>query len=138
MVSKLVVVYYSRTGQTKRFVEKIGEELPDTKFYRIKGSELKEVVNSPYVLITPTYMQGNVPEQVDDFLEEDGNYNKLVAVVSSGNKNWGSDLFAGSGRKISNKYSVPLIHQYEMRGNRSDLEKVISELNKLNKQLKDE
>lgn len=133
---KVSVVYYSRTGQTRRFIEKLSQEVPDLKMFEIKSGE--EEFNKPYVLITPTYRFGGVPEEVEEFLNKEGNANSVVAVVSSGNKNWGIENYAVSGDKISKMLNIPLLHKFEMRGSESDVKQVKKELIKLNILEKDE
>lgn len=133
---KVAVVYYSRTGQTRRFVEKLNQELPDLEMFEIKSGE--EEFNKPYVLITPTYRFGGIPEEVEEFLNSERNANSIVAVTSSGNKNWGIENYAVSGDKISKKLKIPLLHKFEMRGGESDVKKVKEELIKLNILEKDE
>ena len=69
--------------------------------------------NNKCVLITPTYSFGEVPEEVEKWLEH--NADKVVAVVSSGNKNWGN-RFGRAGLKISNRLEVPLLMRFELKG----------------------
>lgn len=126
----VAVVYYSRTGQTARFIEKLSEELPQLKVVEINSGW--EKIDTPYVLFTPTYQFGNVPEEVEDFLESPVNANNIVGVVSSGNTNWGKDKFAMSGEKISRKMRVPWLHKFELRGGESDVRLVKEEILRIN------
>jgi protein involved in ribonucleotide reduction len=72
-----------------------------------------------FVLITYTNGFGAVPQEVQEFL---GKHNhNLVGVSASGNKNWGKDLFAKSGDKISQQYNIPLLHKFELSGTDNDL-----------------
>lgn len=95
------------------------KELPDLEYYKIH-EDLK-LVNKPFVLFTPTYGFGNIPEQVEDFLALGDNAKLFKGVISSGNRNWGEAYFAQSGKKLSMKHEVPWLHRYEMRGNEEDL-----------------
>lgn len=126
----VAVAFHSRTGQTRRFIEKLCEELPSLEAIEIDSGW--EKVDKPYVLVTPTYRFGNIPEEVEDFLETLENAENIVAVVSSGNMNWGRDRFAMSGDKISKWMNVPWLHKFELRGNTQDLEIVKEELIKIN------
>lgn len=129
---KIKVVYYSRTGQTKRFIEKISDRIPELGIYRIQtGGELCE---HPYILITPTYNFGEIPEEVEKFLVSGNNMDNITSVISSGNKNWG-DQFAASGNKVSEWQNVPLRHKYELRGNEEDVKKVVDIIRKENNKL---
>ncbi|UXU70541.1 class Ib ribonucleoside-diphosphate reductase assembly flavoprotein NrdI [Mammaliicoccus sciuri] len=85
----------------------------------IQTKTLSEYQSGKYILITPTYNFGEVPEEVNAFLE---NHNKdMIAVMSAGNRNWGQN-FAKSGETISKKYNVELIGKFEMMGTQSDVE----------------
>lgn len=129
---KINIVYYSKTGQTLGFVEKLLLELKNINVTEIKTSE--EIIKEPYVLLTPTYMFGEVPKEVDKFFKVEENRDNIIGVVSSGNKNWGVDNFANSGRIISKTLNVPLLHRYEMRGNKKDVDIVKNELIKIFKE----
>lgn len=111
----MILVYYSRTNNVKRFVNKIGIDIDIQTIDEYDGF-------SPYVLVTPTYNFGKVPEEVDKFLET--NAVNMISVISSGNKNWGDSLFARAGNIISSNYTVPLVHKFELSGNKKDVEKV--------------
>ncbi|SMO92143.1 protein involved in ribonucleotide reduction [Melghirimyces algeriensis] len=107
----ILVVYTSRTGNVRRFVQRLG--MPSVE---IRGGVW---VNSPFLLITPTIGFGQVPGIVDGFLTRNKRF--LVGVASSGNKNWGSN-FAKAGELVAKKYEVPLLHKFELSGTRADVE----------------
>lgn len=129
---KINIVYYSKTGQTLAFIEKLLLELKNINVTEIKTSE--EIIKEPYVLFTPTYMFGEVPKEVDKFFKIKENRDNIIGVVSSGNKNWGVDNFANSGKIISKALNVPLLHRYEIRGNKKDIDIVKDELLKIFKE----
>lgn len=104
--------YYSRTNNTKRFIDKLETDIDSFNITEAhpQGS---------FILITPTYNFGQIPEEVVEFLEQHGS--KLAAVISCGNKNWGT-AFGQAGNKISDRYDVPLLHKLELSGNKKDKE----------------
>lgn len=104
------IVYYSFTNNTLAFVEKYFEDYDPMSIE--EGS-----VNCPFLLITPTYDFGQIPEVVEEWLDE--NHQHMVGVVSNGNRNWG-ELYARAGDLISDRYNVPLILKIELRGNEED------------------
>lgn len=104
------IVYYSFTNNTLAFVEKYFEDYDPMSIE--EGS-----VNCPFLLITPTYDFGQIPEVVEEWLDE--NHQHMVGVVSNGNRNWG-ELYARAGDLISDSYNVPLILKIELRGNEED------------------
>lgn len=106
------IVYYSFANNTKRFVNKLDTELEIVTIDNYNKAE-------QFILITPTYNYGGIPDPVSHFLELNGR--KLLGVISSGNRNWG-EVFAQAGNKIASLYDVPLLHKFEMSGNEKDVE----------------
>lgn len=115
---KVVIVFYSFTGQTRRFIEKV------KAVSTVECIELKEdlKVNSRFILLTSTIGFGQVPDSVAKFLEN--NHENMEAVMSNGNKNWGEN-FAKAGDIISEHYKVPLIARYELAGTNEDVQTLI-------------
>lgn len=113
------LIYYSKSNNTKRFVDSLELDLEKHSI----DSEPKD----KYVLFTPTYNFGQIPDKVQEFLDKysDG----MVGVISFGNRNWGS-LFAVSGNKISDSYGVPLLYKLELSGTQVDRENVENILRK--------
>lgn len=112
------VVYFSSvSGQTHRFVEKLGLD----RVHRIPISRGDEAltVDRPYILITPTYGAGNghrpVPPQVVRFLNNEDNRTLLRGVIGGGNRNYGN-YFCYAGELISKKCDVPLLGKFEVFG----------------------
>lgn len=104
--------YYSRTNNTKRFINKLES---DIDCFNINEAYPQE----SFILITPTYNFGQIPEEVEEFLENYGS--NMVGVISCGNRNWGA-AFGQAGNKISDRYDVPLLHKIELSGNKKDKE----------------
>uniref|UniRef100_A0AB39C7D4 Ribonucleotide reductase n=1 Tax=Bacillus phage KoopaTroopa TaxID=3234046 RepID=A0AB39C7D4_9CAUD len=119
MVINTIVVFDSFTGNVKRFIEKTG----------LKAVQIKEglIVREPFVLVTYTTGFGKVSESTAKFLNR-GNFMNMKAVASSGNMNWGIDLFAKSGDIISQKYNVPLLLKFENDGMKSDVEEFLHKM----------
>jgi len=117
------------TGQTHEFIKKIKKEFPDMSYHRIEKNK-NLIVRDPFLLFTPTYKMGGVPDEVTSFLEKEKHKYYIQAVVSSGNKNWGPN-FAKAGEHISSQYSVPLLHQYEIRGTQKDVDTVLNIIEEL-------
>ena len=108
------IIVFSLTGNCKRFVDmcKIPEEDVIDLF------DIDYEVDFDYILITPTIGFGQVPDGVEEFLEN--NHKHLKGVVGSGNKNWGN-RFAKASETISEKYNVPLLMKIELHGNKKDI-----------------
>lgn len=105
------IVYDSRTGNVKRFVNKIGMD----------SLQICEdlIINRPFAFITYTTDFGKVPDTTLRFLERNHTY--MVGVASSGNKVWGNN-FAASADIISNTYNVPILLKFELAGTKRDIE----------------
>lgn len=128
MDNKISIVYFTKTTQTEAFVKKFKDQISNP----IVKVEDGLVMNSKYILLTSTYGFGNVPEEVERFLGDESNSKNIIAVMSSGNKNWGSERFANSGNIISKRYNIDLIGKYELAGTNKDVEKLITYIENLN------
>jgi protein involved in ribonucleotide reduction len=111
----ILVVYYSMTGNVRRFVEKTER----------RAVPIPDDVRDPFVLVTPTTGFGEVPRPVSDFLRKNGGLMRAVAV--SGNANWGRN-FGAAGVKIAKEYGVPLILRFELSGTPEDVRKFNEEV----------
>lgn len=119
------VVYFStQSGNTRRFVEKL-----DVPAQRIPHSrnDAPLRVTRPYVLILPTYGDGDprtaVPGPVIRFLNDPRNRALIQGVVAGGNTNFGA-AFGLAGRVVAHKCEVPLLHRFELMGTPEDVAKV--------------
>lgn len=95
-------------------LQKLELEIPYVSIYDYDGV-------SEYILVTPTYGQGNIPDEVEEFLAK--HHENMMAVISGGNRNWGT-RFARSGDLISMKYNVPLLVKFELRGKKYEIPKI--------------
>ncbi|MFF0909794.1 class Ib ribonucleoside-diphosphate reductase assembly flavoprotein NrdI [Microbacterium enclense] len=126
--SPLLVFFSSVSGNTARFIEKLGKRAVRIP---LLPSESALVVDEPFVLVTPTYgggegrgvEKGAVPKQVIRFLNEERNRRNIRGVISAGNTNFG-DSFCLAGDIISRKCSVPHLYRLEVFGTPDDVERV--------------
>lgn len=125
----LVVYFSSATGNTHRFVKKLG--LPSERIPLRRGDEPLKV-DEPYVLVCPTYGGGvslnhensrPVPVQVIRFLNDKENRDLLRGVIAAGNSNFGPD-FCKAGNVITTKTGAPYLYRFELMGSEEDVEKV--------------
>jgi protein involved in ribonucleotide reduction len=118
------IVYFSVTGQTKRFAAKLAS------YETIEIDPTAELVmKEPYVLMVPTY-EAEFIAPVFDFLETGENQKFLVGVSGSGNRNF-AELFVFSAKEISKKYGVPLIYAFEFSGTKEDVDNFEEEVREL-------
>lgn len=126
-----MIVYYSSTsGNTSRFVENL--QLPAIRLPIDADSTLPEITE-PFVLICPTYADGNgkgaVPKSVIKALNFPKTRQLLKGVIATGNRNFGH-LFACSGDIISRKCNVPVLYKLELSGTPKDIDRVRQGLDK--------
>lgn len=107
----MLIAYDSKTGNVRRFVEKL--ELPAVQID--DGMTMDE----PFVMVTYTAGFGQVPPKVASFLRR--NHRLLRGVSASGNRNWG-DSFARSADRIAGMYGVPVLGKFELSGTGRDVE----------------
>lgn len=112
------IVYFSITGQTRRFVKKLN--FPST--YEINAAAPLIEVGEPFILIVPTYDE-EITEAVDDFLSYRTNSHYFKGVIGSGNRNF-AELFIFTAKNIAHKYQVPLLYAFEFNGTSTDVENV--------------
>jgi protein involved in ribonucleotide reduction len=124
----LLVYFSSVSGNTARFIEKLGARAVRIPLH---SSDPALVVDEPYVLVTPTYgggqgkgvEKGAVPRQVIRFLNDEHNRNLIRGVISAGNTNFG-EHFCLAGDIISRKCHVPHLYRLEVFGTPEDVERV--------------
>lgn len=120
------ILYFSNySGNTKRFVEKLG--IPAVRI-PIKWDKNNPVLAPrEYVIFVPTYgggsLNGTIPRQVREFLNIPHNRERLRGVVGFGNTNFG-DHFCKAADLISQKAGVPVIAKVEIFGTDDDVIKV--------------
>lgn len=128
------IVYFSNySGNTKRFVEKLGIDAIRIPINWDPASPV--YVTDKYVLMVPTYGGGSedsaIPRQVRKFLNIPNNRALLRGVVGFGNTNFG-EHFCKAAEIISQKTGVPVIAKVEIFGTEDDVNKVKGRLGLLN------
>jgi len=124
----LLVYFSSTSGNTARFVQKLGLPAQRIPLYR---TEEPLVIDEPFVLVTPTYgggqghgeEKGAVPKQVIRFLNDERNRRNIRGVISAGNTNFG-EAFCLAGEIISRKCRVPHLYRLEVFGTQDDVDRV--------------
>lgn len=119
------LVYFSSvSGNTKRFVEKLGIPALRIPLY---PQEEPLVVDEEFVLVVPTYGGGNgrgaVPKQVIKFLNDERNRKHIRGVIGAGNTNFG-EAFCLAGDIVSAKCQVPHMYKFELFGTPRDVMRV--------------
>lgn len=118
------IVYFSVTGQTRRFIKKL-----DLPAYEIEPANPFFQMNEPFVLVVPTY-EIEITEAVNDFLDFEDNAQNLRGVAGGGNRNF-AELFIFTAKDIARDYHVPLLYAFEFSGTDEDVKnfkKVVNEI----------
>lgn len=110
------VVYFSVTGQTRRFIKKAQLE---SVAYEISPLDPFFTVKEPFILITPTYEE-EITEPVFDFLRYEDNATYCQGVVGTGNRNF-AELFIFTAKDIVAEFHLPLLQAFEFAGTNRDI-----------------
>ena len=119
-----LVYFSSASGNTHRFVEKLG--LPAHRI-PLRRTDPPLRVEEPYVLVVPTYGGGNeggaVPRQVVAFLNDEHNRSLIRGVIAAGNTNFGA-AYGIAGTVVAAKCHVPYLYAFELMGTSEDVTRV--------------
>lgn len=92
------------------------------------------VVSAPFVLVLPTYADGEgrgaVPKQVIRFLNVETNRRYVRGVVGTGNRNFGK-FFGYAADIVASRCNVPLLHKLELLGTEEDVLAVTNKVKEL-------
>ena len=106
---------------THRFVEKLG--VPARRIPIFSDEEMP-AVREPYLLVVPTYADGEgrgaVHKQIIRFLNDERNRSFIRGVIGSGNRNFGR-FYGYAGDVISARCKVPYLHKFELAGTEDDV-----------------
>lgn len=122
----MIITYESKTGNVRRFVKALQHKL-DIETIEITDDT---IINQEFIHITYTIGFGEVPERTLNFINN--NKNKIRGVAVSGNKVWG-DNYGLAGDKLSAKFHTPLLLKFELSGTKQDLQKIIQEVQLIDK-----
>jgi protein involved in ribonucleotide reduction len=119
------LVYFSSvSGNTARFVEKLGRPADTIPLY---ARDAPLIADEPYVLVLPTYGGGNghgaVPKQVIAFLNDEHNRSLIRGVIVGGNTNFG-EAYGLAGDVVARKCHVPVLYRFELFGTPDDVQAV--------------
>ncbi|WP_201308258.1 class Ib ribonucleoside-diphosphate reductase assembly flavoprotein NrdI [Companilactobacillus farciminis] len=118
------LAYYSITGQTKRFVEKLGID-----GYEITDADPFYKMDRSFILIVPSY-DDDMMDPVIDFLQYEDNAKNCVGVAGGGNRNFNT-LYNHTAKDIAAALNVPVVFEFEFNGTTKDVEnfkKVVNEI----------
>lgn len=112
----MMIVYASRTGNVENLVARLGLD-------NINVSEADGIADD-YILITYTDGAGDIPFEVEEFLEHNSSH--LKGVIASGDRSYGDDNYCVAGDKISAIYGVPCLYKVENSGTDEDVKAILA------------
>lgn len=119
-----LVYFSSGSGNTARFIAQLG--LPALRI-PISLKDEMPLPDAPYVLVTPTFADGEgrgaVPKQVIHFLNDPARRAGIRGVIAGGNRNFGA-TYALAGKVIAAKCHVPVLYRFELAGTVTDVSRV--------------
>ena len=108
------IVYASRTGNIESIIGKLGIDA-------LRIEDGSESVDEDYIIFTYTDGYGDVPYEVDEFLQNNSEHVK--GVVVSGDTGYG-EAYCKAGDVISEQYNVPCLYKVENDGTDEDIEAI--------------
>ena len=120
-----MIVYFSLTGQTRRFVNK----LPDQAKLELTADGPIPELHEPYILVVPTYVE-EVTFPVNRFLDHGDNLSWCRGSFGGGNRNF-AELFCFTVEDLEEDYGIPVLHKFEFQGSDSDVARLEEELAKI-------
>lgn len=125
-----LVFFSSRSGNTANFVARLGL---DALRIPLSADDQMPAPDRPYVLISPTYSDGEgrgaVHPQIIRFLNDPARRALIRGVIASGNRNFGQ-FYAAAGDVIARKCGIPLLCRFELAGTDHDIARIRDGLNR--------
>jgi len=121
----MLLVYMTVTGNVENFVNKTGMDSIE-----LNPSNPLIDVDEDYIIVIPSYV-GMINDEVSDFIEYNDNFKHLIGFASSGNINFGEDLFCVNAKELSAIYDKPIVFMFEYEGTEKDVEDFKKEVEKI-------
>ncbi|MDH6363560.1 protein involved in ribonucleotide reduction [Enterococcus sp. PF1-24] len=115
------IVYFSLTGQTRRFVNKLA----------LSNAEITAdlQINEPFILIVPTY-SSELVAPVSEFLNRNHHQSLCLGIAGNGNRNF-ADAFIHTAKRLAKEYQLPLLFAFEFSGTNEDVANFTKVVNQL-------
>lgn len=140
---KLSILYITISGNTRSFCQRLAEysqeqvALDKTQLAievkEISDNSLFESENDPFVAIVPTYLDGGngldsgtneiMTNALGEYIEHENNATHCIGIIGNGNKNFNWQ-YCLTGKQYAEKFSVPFLAEYELRGTPDDLVRI--------------
>jgi len=131
----LRILFISIEGNTRNFVKNLTayaakQHAADPKLPEIYATEIDEMTvfkseTTPYFCFVPTYLDGGngidngvkelMTNIMGEYIDYQDNAKTLLGVVGSGNRNF-NEQYCLTAKRYAQKYAVPFVANYELRG----------------------
>lgn len=134
------VYYYSSTSN---LIRRFATHLTARDGRPVRDLSDRDVRTTPaegaWVLLTPSYKAGNdmhatLPGAVRAFLRSPANRRRLVGIIGSGNRNFGS-FYQAAARDLARTSGRPILFEFELAGTPEDVERCAEILAQLDLEL---
>lgn len=147
------LLYFSISGNTRAFakhMETYGQEqhakdqsLPLVSIKEITDDSLFENETTPYFACVPTYLDGGngldsgtneiMTNTLGEYIDHEKNSEQCLGIIGSGNKNFNWQ-YCLTGKQYAEKFNVPFVADYELRGTPADVERIYKQLSDIIKE----
>lgn len=116
------LVYVTLTGNCRRFAKKVNQVIGETVSYEL-GLQDDSQFDDEFIIVVPSYEPTTKVKLADEFLSK---YSHLCkGIVGSGNRNF-AQLYCYTAIYLSEKYHIPMVHDFEFAGLQADVDRVAS------------
>ncbi|WEV54729.1 class Ib ribonucleoside-diphosphate reductase assembly flavoprotein NrdI [Leuconostocaceae bacterium ESL0723] len=140
-MSTVRVLYATIEGNTQAFIDKldaVARQAGDQLDAQLIGDETEYAQEErPFVVIVPTYLTGGTgdgPEveeimtnALGEYVEFGHNRQLIKGVIGAGNRNFNVQ-YVLTGKRYAEKFGVPLIADFELRGNKFEIPKIYAKI----------
>lgn len=146
------LLYFSISGNTRAFAKHMltyGAEqhaldatLPLVEIKEITDESLFETETADFYACMPTYLDGGngldngtneiMTNTLGEYIEFSDNQKHCLGIIGSGNKNFNWQ-YCLTGKQYAEKFKVPFVADYELRGTPADVERIYKQLVALKK-----
>lgn len=117
------LIYFSITGQTRRFVNKTNLEHEE-----ILPNDPEFEANEDFLIIIPSYADEtpgaeksmDIMDPVFEFMSYANNAHYCKGIVGTGNRNFAS-LYIFTAKELSAQFQIPIVYDFEFNGTPSDV-----------------
>lgn len=113
----MTIVFFSLTGNVRRFVQKLGlpaiELKPENPFIEMTES---------FLFIIPSY-EREITDIAWDFMESENNQKHCKGIIGSGNLNFDT-MYLYSAKDLAKEFNLPLLYGFEYFGTSKDIQHV--------------